>query len=118
SDVVIRDPQTWEPQPTGIPGLIEVVSTLPWSYPGHVLLTDDVGVVDSVDDGERPGKRFRVLGRLPRAEPRGCSDTFATTTPTGCGFPAGWSSTSHRPTSTPSSCTPGRCPHWPATATS
>jgi hypothetical protein len=77
SDVVIRDPRTWEPQPTGVPGVIEVVSILPRSYPGHVLLTDDVGVVDGVDDGERPGKRFRVLGRLPRAEPRGCSDTFA-----------------------------------------
>ena len=77
AEVVIRDPRTWEPQPTGVPGLIEVVSTLPWSYPGHVLLTDDIGVVDGVDDGERPGKRFRVLGRLPRAEPRGCSDTFA-----------------------------------------
>ncbi len=77
SDVVIRDPRTWEPQPTGVPGVIEVVSILPRSYPGHVLLTDDIGVVDGVDDGERPGKRFRVLGRLPRAEPRGCSDTFA-----------------------------------------
>ena len=76
SDVVIRDPQTWQPQPTGAPGLIEVVSILPRSYPGHVLLTDDVGVVDGIDDGDRPGKRFRVLGRLPRAEPRGCSDTF------------------------------------------
>jgi hypothetical protein len=77
SDVVIRDPRTWEPQPTGVPGVIEVVSILPRSYPGHVLLTDDLGVVDGVDDGDRSGKRFRVLGRLPRAEPRGCSDTFA-----------------------------------------
>jgi hypothetical protein len=77
ADVVIRDPLTWASQPTGAPGLIEVVSILPRSYPGHVLLTDDVGVVDGVDDGDRPGKRFRVLGRLPRAEPRGCSDTYA-----------------------------------------
>jgi hypothetical protein len=77
ADVVIRDPLTWELQSTGVPGLIEVVSVLPRSYPGHVLLTDDIGVVDGIDDGDWPGKRFRVLGRLPRAEPRGCSDTYA-----------------------------------------
>ncbi|MEO3793839.1 acyl-protein synthetase [Nonomuraea sp. B10E15] len=76
ADVVIRDPQTWQEAPPGVPGLIEVVSTLPTSYPGHVLLTEDVGVVRGVDDGCLPGRRFEVLGRLPRAEARGCSDTF------------------------------------------
>ncbi|MFI7637769.1 acyl-protein synthetase [Nonomuraea sp. NPDC049400] len=76
ADVVIRDPETWQEAPVGEPGLIEVVSTLPTSYPGHVLLTEDLGVVRGVDDGCRPGKRFEVLGRLPRAEARGCSDTM------------------------------------------
>ncbi|MEU6716287.1 acyl-protein synthetase [Nonomuraea sp. NPDC046802] len=76
ADVVIRDPETWQEAPPGVPGLIEVVSTLPTSYPGHVLLTEDMGVVRGVDDGFWPGKRFEVLGRLPRAEARGCSDTF------------------------------------------
>ncbi|MGW0802041.1 LuxE/PaaK family acyltransferase [Nonomuraea sp. NPDC002799] len=76
ANVVIRDPETWLEAPTGVPGLIEVVSTLPTSYPGHVLLTEDLGVVRGVDDGAWPGKRFEVLGRLPRAEARGCSDTF------------------------------------------
>lgn len=75
ADVVIRDPETWQEAPVGVPGLIEVVSTLPTSYPGHVLLTEDLGVVRGVDDGTWPGKRFSVLGRLPRAEARGCSDT-------------------------------------------
>jgi hypothetical protein len=77
ADVVIRDPHTWAEQPVGVPGLIEVVSTLPRSYPGHVLLTEDIGVLHGVDDGEWPGKRFGVLGRLPSAEARGCSDTFS-----------------------------------------
>lgn len=77
ADVIIRDPRTWEPLPPGEPGLIEVVSTLPESYPGHALLTEDLGVVHGIDDGDWPGKRFSVLGRLPRAEARGCSDTFA-----------------------------------------
>jgi hypothetical protein len=76
ADIVIRDPRTWQEQPPGQPGLIEVMSTLPESYPGHVLLTEDLGVVHGIDDGDWPGKRFSVLGRLPRAEPRGCGDTF------------------------------------------
>jgi hypothetical protein len=77
ADVIVRDPQTWQEVPVGTPGLVEVVSTLPRSYPGHLLLTEDLGVVHGVDDGAWPGKRFSILGRLPRAEARGCSDTFA-----------------------------------------
>jgi hypothetical protein len=76
ADVLVRDPVTWAELPPGKPGLLEVVSTLPTSYPGHVLLTEDLGVVHGVDDGDWPGKRFSVLGRLPRAEARGCSDTY------------------------------------------
>ncbi|GLY05979.1 acyl-protein synthetase [Actinoplanes sp. NBRC 101535] len=76
ADVVVRDPQTWAELPPGKPGLLEVISTLPTSYPGHVLLTEDLGVVHGIDDGDWPGKRFSVLGRLPRAEARGCSDTY------------------------------------------
>ena len=76
ADVIIRDPETWAELPPGKPGLVEVLSTLPESYPGHVLLTEDLGVVHGIDDGAWPGKRFSILGRLPRAEARGCSDTF------------------------------------------
>jgi ribosomal protein S28E/S33 len=76
ADVIVRDPVTWQEAPVGTPGVIEVLSTLPTSYPGNVLLTEDLGVVHGVDDGHWPGKRFSVLGRLPRAEARGCSDTY------------------------------------------
>lgn len=76
ADVIVRDPETWAECAIGVPGVIEVVSTLPRSYPGHVLLTEDLGVIHGVDDGDWPGKRFSVLGRIPRAEARGCSDTF------------------------------------------
>ena len=76
ADVIVRDPLTWAEAPVGTPGVVEVVSTLPRSYPGHVLLTEDLGVVHGIDDGDWPGKRFSILGRLPRAEARGCSDTF------------------------------------------
>ena len=76
ADIIVRDPLTWAEAPVGTPGVVEVVSTLPRSYPGHVLLTEDLGVVHGIDDGDWPGKRFSILGRLPRAEARGCSDTF------------------------------------------
>jgi len=79
ADVIIRDVDTWQEAPPGKPGVIEVLSALPLSYPGHALLTEDLGVVHGIDDSQcgRLGKRFSVLGRVPRAELRGCSDTHA-----------------------------------------
>jgi hypothetical protein len=74
AQIIIRDPLSWREQSTGVPGVIEVVSVLPTSYPGNVLLTEDLGVVRGVDDGELPGKRFSVIGRVPRAESRGCGN--------------------------------------------
>jgi phenylacetate-coenzyme A ligase PaaK-like adenylate-forming protein len=78
SDVIIRDTNTLEPLPPGRAGLIQVVSALPASYPGHSLLTEDLGVVEGCDNPATGmhGQYFRILGRLPRAELRGCSDTF------------------------------------------
>ena len=63
------------------PGVIEVLSTLPRSWPGHVLLTEDIGVLNGVDDGDWPGKRFSVFDRLLLAEARGCSDTYRRAAP-------------------------------------
>ncbi|MDR3349534.1 MAG: hypothetical protein LBO03_08050 [Acidaminococcales bacterium] len=63
----------------GEAGIIEVVSALPKSYCGHVLLTEDEGVILGEDDCPcgRKGKYFKVLGRLKDAEIRGCSDAYA-----------------------------------------
>jgi hypothetical protein len=79
ADVIVRDPVTWREAPVGTPGVIEVLSLLPESYPGHALLTEDLGVIHGVDDAPSGwrGKYFSVLGRVPRAELRGCSDTHA-----------------------------------------
>ncbi|HET8924022.1 MAG TPA: hypothetical protein VFN26_13620 [Candidatus Acidoferrum sp.] len=77
SEILIRDPRTLAEQDAGKPGLIETMSTIPRSYPGHILLTEDLGIVHG-PDGCRCGRRgtfFSVLGRLPAAELRGCSDT-------------------------------------------
>jgi Acyl-protein synthetase, LuxE len=78
SDVIVRDTNTLAPLPPGRPGLIQVVSALPMSYPGHSLLTEDLGIVEGCDSQATGmnGQYFQVLGRLPRAELRGCSDTF------------------------------------------
>jgi hypothetical protein len=77
ADVIVRDPVTWLPLPAGAPGMLQVLSLLPWSYPGHSILTEDMGVLLGEDDCAcgRLGKHFRVLGRVPRVEVRGCSDT-------------------------------------------
>ncbi|HVV83914.1 MAG TPA: hypothetical protein VHE35_12655 [Kofleriaceae bacterium] len=79
ADVVIRDPMTFEEMPTGKAGVVQTVSALPTSYPGHSLLTEDLGVVERVDIDVcgRLGKAIRIIGRAPRAELRGCSDTHA-----------------------------------------
>lgn len=77
ADVVIRDPHTLAPLTAGKPGVIQVLSALPLSYPGHSLLTEDMGVLHGEDDCPcgRPGRHFTVSGRLPQVEMRGCSDT-------------------------------------------
>jgi len=79
SDVVIRRPLDFTPAHFGERGIVEVVSLLPRSYPGHALLTEDEGVVLGEDDCPcgRLGKYFRILGRLKNAEVRGCSDAYA-----------------------------------------
>ncbi len=78
ADVLIRDPDTLEILPHHQSGLIQVLSILPRSYPGHSLLTEDIGTIIGEDDCAcgRKGKYFTVAGRLPKAELRGCSDTF------------------------------------------
>jgi phenylacetate-coenzyme A ligase PaaK-like adenylate-forming protein len=78
SDIVIRDHRDFSPCPVGTSGLIEAISLLPRSYPGHAILTEDLGRLTGIDDCPcgRLGKTFSVEGRIPRAETRGCSDTY------------------------------------------
>jgi hypothetical protein len=78
AEVLVRRATDWSEAELGEAGVLEVLSALPRSYPGHALLTEDLGVLLGVDDCPcgRKGRTFRVLGRLPRAETRGCSDTY------------------------------------------
>jgi hypothetical protein len=79
SDVITRRAIDFSPCDIGEPGIIQVVSMLPESYPGHSLLTEDEGVILGEDDCPcgRKGKYFIINGRLKNAEIRGCSDTYA-----------------------------------------
>lgn len=80
SDVIMRRPIDFSQCEIGEQGIIQVISTIPVSYPGHSLITEDEGVLLGEDDCPcgRKGKYFRVIGRLKNAEIRGCSDTYAT----------------------------------------
>ena len=79
SDVIIRDPKDFSICKVGHKGIIQVVSVLPHSYPGHSLLTEDEGIILGEDDCPcgRHGKYFTITGRMKKAELRGCSDTYA-----------------------------------------
>lgn len=77
-DVLIRDIHTHEPVKHGEQGLIQVFSAIQKSYPGHSLLTEDIG---STQPGascicDYTGTILKVDGRLAKAEVRGCSDAY------------------------------------------
>lgn len=78
SDVIIRRSKDFSEAEIGEKGLMELLSVLPVSYPGHVLLTEDEGEILGIDDCPcgRKGKYFKIHGRIKSAELRGCSDTF------------------------------------------
>jgi phenylacetate-coenzyme A ligase PaaK-like adenylate-forming protein len=79
AEIIIRDYHDWKVLPHGEKGIIQTLSILPRSYPGHSLLTEDIGHTIGVDDCScgRKGTYFLIEGRIPKAEIRGCSDTHA-----------------------------------------
>ena len=67
---IVRDPLTLEPVGEGKRGMVQVCSVLPTSFPGHLLLTEDVAEIVALD-GCRCGRRgtaFPLCG--PCAEVR------------------------------------------------
>ena len=76
--VLARDTVTREILPAGKEGLLEFVTPVPHSYPGNAVLTDDIGILEeSPCPYGRPGQRFRIVGRLKKAEVRGCGDILS-----------------------------------------
>lgn len=78
SDIIIRDHRDYTITPIGQEGIVQLVSSLPSSYPGHSILTEDMGTIAGIDDCGcgRKGKYFTISGRIKNAEVRGCSDTI------------------------------------------
>ncbi len=79
ASVVIRDPVSFQPLEAGYPGLVQILNLIPRSYPGHSLLTEDLGLVEAVDSGVNgwKGQAVRILGRAPKTALRGCSNVLA-----------------------------------------
>ena len=75
-DVIVRNPLTLEPVAAGEVGIVQTCSILPTSFPGNLLLTEDVAQVIAYDGCPcgRRGISFRFAGRIPKAELRGCGN--------------------------------------------
>jgi hypothetical protein len=74
--LIIRDPLTLAPVAVGQQGLVQVCSVLPTSFPGHLVLTEDLAELiheDGCPCGRR-GTAFRFVSRMPKAEVRGCGN--------------------------------------------
>jgi hypothetical protein len=55
---------------------VQVCSVLPTSFPGNLLLTEDMAQVIAYDGCAcgRRGISFRFAGRIPKSELRGCGN--------------------------------------------
>jgi hypothetical protein len=75
-DVIVRNPLTLQPVAVGAHGIVQVCSVLPTSFPGNLLLTEDLAQVIAYDGCPcgRRGISFRFAGRIPKAEVRGCGN--------------------------------------------
>jgi len=78
SKLIVRDVVTQQALPAGQEGMLEFITPIPHSYPGNAVLTDDIGVIlDEPCPYQRAGTRFQILGRLKKAEVRGCGDVLS-----------------------------------------
>lgn len=79
SDIIPRRPEDFSVCEIGEKGILQIVSVIPRSYPGHSLLSEDEGLILGEDDCPcgRKGKYVKIIGRIKSAELRGCSDTYA-----------------------------------------
>ncbi len=75
SNIIIRDSKL-NIEKDGKKGLIQLQSILPTSYPGHNILTEDIGkIIKKKCKCNKFEKSFIVYGRMEKSEIRGCSDT-------------------------------------------
>ena len=75
SDIIIRKTNL-QPCNKNEVGLIQLLSTVPRSYPGNSILSEDLGIFydNNCKICKKNFKSFTVLGRIKKVEVRGCSD--------------------------------------------
>ena len=72
--VIVRDPFTLQPLGDG-PGQLQLFNCLAGGAPYHSVLTEDMGrLVPGECSAGRSGPRFELLGRVPKADVRGCAN--------------------------------------------
>ena len=79
-EVIVRHQTSLEPLGSGESGLMQFITPIQTSDPGHSVLTEDIGQIIGVDDCPcgRRGTTFRITGRANLAtEVRGCGDIMA-----------------------------------------
>ena len=78
SDVVSKNKNNLKDNKDGEIGLMAFYSPIQMSYPGHAVLTEDLGYTEKNNCRcNRKGKIFKIVGRAPNSEIRGCSDILA-----------------------------------------
>lgn len=71
---IVRDPCTLQPL-LNQPGQLQLLNTLARGAPYHSVLTEDVGrIVEGPCLCNRSGPKFELIGRIPKAELRGCAN--------------------------------------------
>ncbi len=73
-DVLVRDPWTLAALPEG-DGQLQLINTISRGAPYHNILTEDIGrLIPGPCPCGRRGRRFELIGRMPKAELRGCAN--------------------------------------------
>jgi hypothetical protein len=71
---IVRDPYSLQPL-RGESGMLQLMNVLARGGPYHSVLTEDLGrLVDGRCSCGRDAPRFELLGRVPKAETRGCAN--------------------------------------------
>ena len=75
SEILIRD-KNFNLCPNGKKGFVQILSLIPSSYPGHSILTEDIGEITDFKNCNcgKSQKHFKIYGRVKESEVRGCSD--------------------------------------------
>jgi hypothetical protein len=74
ADVIVRDSNDLRALDSE-PGQLQLMNVLALGAPYHSVLTEDIGrIVPGACPCGRSGKRFELLGRLPKSEVRGCAN--------------------------------------------